>query len=130
MVGEKFYKDVELKVGIVLLFKFAIMIPHVNRLSHTSLIQPETISTPLFIAKVKPNTLSYPRFAFVVSKKIDKRAVVRNKLKRILRERVFSLCDLHAGYDMVFVVRSNFSDLSTELVDTAIQEVFTKSVRV
>ncbi len=50
------------------------------------------------------------RFGFVVSNKIDKRATVRNALKRQLREIAMSLiCELENGYDVVVTVKKNFA---------------------
>ncbi len=44
------------------------------------------VSSPLFQLVVRPNTLSYPRFMFVAGRAVDKRAVVRNRLRRRARE--------------------------------------------
>lgn len=66
----------------------------------------KSIKTPFFILKVAQNGLLYNRFSFTVSKKVDKRAVVRNKAKRRLRsciEEIFT--DLKKGYDMVFLIK-------------------------
>lgn len=50
------------------------------------------------------------RFGFVISNKIDKRAVRRNALKRQLREIAGSLLsELKPGYDIVVVVQKDFS---------------------
>jgi ribonuclease P protein component len=40
---------------------------------------------PLFNLRVSDNRERTTKFAFIVSKKIDKRAVVRNRTKRVLR---------------------------------------------
>lgn len=63
--------------------------------------------TPYFsinIAKAKnPGDL---RFGFIVSKKIDKRAVVRNRIARLLREMVANkLSGFPIGFDVVFVTK-------------------------
>lgn len=39
-----------------------------------------------FRLTVLPNTLTFSRFAFIASKNVDKRAVVRNRLRRRSRE--------------------------------------------
>lgn len=59
-----------------------------------------------FTLRIAKNGLFHNRFAFVVSKKIDKRAVVRNKIKRKLRfciEKMFN--KIKTGYDFVFYVK-------------------------
>jgi len=48
--------------------------------------------------------IDYNRFGFSISKKIGK-AVVRNKLKRRLREIMRLKTDLKKGYDLVIIVR-------------------------
>lgn len=45
-------------------------------------------SSDYWLLKWLPNNLSHPRFAFIVSNKISKRATVRNTIKRRLREAV------------------------------------------
>lgn len=74
-----------------------------------------------FTLRIAKNGLFYNRYAFVVSKKIDKRAVVRNKIKRKLRsciEKMFN--KIKTGYDFVFftkkaVVDQVLKDLSEEV---------------
>lgn len=51
------------------------------------------------------------RFAFVVSKNVDKRAVGRNRLKRLTRESVrLAFPDVTPGWDGVFMVRKGLGD--------------------
>jgi len=59
----------------------------------------------LFIKFVK-NDQNATRFGFVVSKKISKKAVVRNKVKRRLREAAREmLSEIKPGYDVVIVAQ-------------------------
>lgn len=52
-----------------------------------------------------PNNLEIPRFGFIISKKIDKRAVVRNKLKRVFCQAVQqNLAQFKPG-DYLFLVK-------------------------
>jgi len=46
----------------------------------------KTIAGKLIFLKILKNNLDINRFGFVVSKKISKKAVIRNKTKRKLRE--------------------------------------------
>jgi len=63
-------------------------------------------SCPLFIIKVRENRLSFNRFAIIVSKKVDKRAVVRNRIKRLISSCIEELYkDLRPGCDMIFIVK-------------------------
>lgn len=85
------------------------MIPRLNRLPSTHLASSVTCNTPYFTMKATRNGLSYHRFAFVVSKKIDKRAVGRNRMKRVLREHAYSLTlPYPEGMDILFIVRKFF----------------------
>ena len=67
-----------------------------------------SVSTLQFIVKVKPNTLLFNRFGVIVSKKIDKRAVVRNRIKRLIHsiiEEVYK--KMKYGNDILILVRNN-----------------------
>ncbi|MBW6440940.1 ribonuclease P protein component [Patescibacteria group bacterium] len=49
----------------------------------------------------------FSRFGFIVSKKISKKAVQRNRIKRILREEIrLSELQIKKGYDVVFIAKS------------------------
>lgn len=102
------------------------MIPRINRLPTTRLSSSQAIAAPLFILRFTKNTLSYPRFAFVISKKIDKRAVVRNRLKRVLREIAYQkMLEKPAGIDLLFIVKKNFADVPSQ----EIEEVITQALQ-
>ena len=53
----------------------------------------------------KPNSLGYSRLGLIVAKKITRRAVVRNKVKRILRETFRMNQQDHETKTMDLVVR-------------------------
>jgi ribonuclease P protein component len=56
----------------------------------------------------KPNNLNFNRYGFIVSKKINKKAVDRNYMKRTLRE-IIRLTNFKNYFDVVFQVKKNFS---------------------
>jgi len=63
--------------------------------------------------KWRLNNLKQSRFGFVVSKKVDKRAVVRNKIKRRLRAVVReNLSKIRPGYDVMILTRSEIKNLT------------------
>ena len=63
-------------------------------------------SSPLFTIKIRENGLSHNRFAIIVSKKVDKRAVVRNRIRRLISSCIEELYkDLRLGCDMIFIVK-------------------------
>lgn len=60
--------------------------------------------SPLFVLKKIENKLNCNRFGFIISKKIAKKAVIRNKLKRRLREILRKeINQLKTGYDLVII---------------------------
>lgn len=80
------------------------------------------ISVPLFTIKTKENGLLFNRFSTVVSKKIDKRAVVRNRIKRIISSCVEQLYkNLQQGYDILFVVKRGAVDKNRQYFYSAIR---------
>lgn len=63
------------------------------------------LKAPGYIIKVKKNNLDYSRFGFVVSKKIDKSAVKRNKIKRFFRSCIEINQDIiEKGKDFLFIL--------------------------
>ena len=62
-----------------------------------------------FILIYRKNNSEFPRFAFIASKKFSKRAVDRNRAKRLLREavrkRIDKLSKFH--YDFIFIAKKN-----------------------
>ena len=67
------------------------------------------------------------RFGFVISKKIDKRAVVRNRIKRLLREVVReNLEKIPDGFDIVFIVRPNIVGKNYEEISIEFNKILSK----
>lgn len=68
-----------------------------------------SFSTPYFFLNIAPSKdSSFTRFGFIISTKIDKRATVRNRIRRLLSEiiRLEILPKLEgSAYDVVFVAR-------------------------
>lgn len=59
-----------------------------------------------FILKEKKNGLTVNRLGIVVSKKIDKRAVVRNRVKRFFRTALMNLFGkMSTGHDILIIVK-------------------------
>ena len=69
-------------------------------------------------------TPGVPRFAFVVSTKVDKRATVRNRIRRIYSESVRKLLPRIAGCDAVVIVRKHIvatQDVAEAIIARALQ---------
>jgi len=68
--------------------------------------QGRSWSHPLLVLLASANDVPYSRFGFVVSKRIGK-AVVRNRVKRLLREAVRArLANTAEGWDIVLIART------------------------
>lgn len=73
------------------------------------------------------NNLPASRFAFVVPKSVDKRAVGRNRLKRLARESVrLALPDVTPGWDGMFIVRKGLPD-EFSLADAAVKDLLQRA---
>lgn len=83
-----------------------------------------SFSAPQFVLRVKKNRLTINRFGIVVSKKVDKRAVVRNKIKRFLRTKLANLDKkMSFGHDILFIVRKEILNRTKEENQLAIENV-------
>ena len=82
------------------------------KLSHTRFFR-----TSLFGVKYTRNELSVSRFAFLVRKSVDKRAVVRNRIRRVFRSCIEELLNqIPPGYDMLFFLEKGIIDSTREEV--------------
>jgi ribonuclease P protein component len=71
------------------------------------------LTVPQFVLKEKENGLNVNRFGIIVSKKIDKRAVVRNKIKRLFREILSELNEnIKPGHDILLIAKKKILDSS------------------
>ncbi|MDD3006596.1 MAG: ribonuclease P protein component [Candidatus Pacebacteria bacterium] len=78
--------------------------------------------------KAIPNGLAYSRFGFIVSNKISKSAVKRNRIKRLLRETVrLRWENINPSFDVVLIARADVSEKSFEDVDKTVDSLLKKS---
>lgn len=68
-----------------------------------------------------------PRFGFLVSVKVDKRAVVRNRIRRLLRESVHHCLPNLVALDGVFIVRKNIAEKTHVEVEQNLREMFQRA---
>ena len=86
-----------------------------------------SVFTPEFVLKVKPNKLLLNRLAVVISKKIDKRAVVRNKIKRLTHTVIQELQgNTKQGFDFLFIARKSIIGKGKEDFYLVIKQFFEK----
>ena len=75
------------------------------------------------IAFVKREDEEVPRFGFIVSTKVSKEAVQRNRIKRALSEAVrFMTSDIKSGYDVVFLAKQRAARSSTDVLMNEVRE--------
>lgn len=103
------------------------MLKKIYRLSSLNLRSPKNISGELFNLKIGKNNLQVSRFGFVISKKIDKRASVRNALKRKLSRSIEEIFDkIETGYDIVFYPKNLALGATGEIISLEINKIFSK----
>ena len=79
-------------------------------------------------SKTAKNNLKENRFGFVVSKKISLKAVVRNKIKRQLREIVKKkLSEIKPGIDEVIIVKPGFKINNFQELEKMVNDLFRKA---
>lgn len=78
--------------------------------------------------KFSHNGAEDTRIGFVVSKKISKKAVVRNKIKRRLRESAREIIpNLISGYDIVIFTMPGITNSDFDGIKKALETLFQKS---
>lgn len=104
------------------------MLKKVNRLSSIGIRAKNKISTPLFNLSFSSNNQELSRFSFIISKKIDKRAVVRNRTKRKIRAVIEEMIGrIGAGRDFVFYLKNETVGASRDNIRSEINQVFEKN---
>lgn len=87
--------------------------------------RPSSHRSQTFRLMVYKNNLPLSRFGFVISKKIDKRAVVRNRTKRVMRSCIEEMLPkIENGYDMLFILQKNAVSQKREIFFSEIEKLF------
>lgn len=79
---------------------------------------------PLFgVTVVRKSKNETSRFGFVISKKVDKKAVNRNRVRRAMSEAVRrNVKYVEYGYDMIFLAKKTMMRESTESIMKEVQK--------
>lgn len=85
----------------------------------------ESINLPFFTLKTAKNDLLYNRYGFIIPKKIDKRAVVRNRIKRMFHHCLENLLgEVQAGHDMLFFIKKGILDIQEDKLCVLLKDIF------
>ena len=79
----------------------------------------------LVVMKTLPNGLSWSRYGFSISRRVGG-AVVRNRLKRLLRE-ILSKVPLEGGWDVVFVVRPKAANVKYASLEESVNQLLSEA---
>jgi ribonuclease P protein component len=91
----------------------------------TKLSQTRFFRSTVFAFKYTKNDLSVSRFAFVVRKSVDTRAVVRNRIRRVFRSCIEELKnEITLGYDMLFFLEKGIIDKQQKDLCKELKEIF------
>ena len=97
-------------------------LPIKAKLTDSSVVKSQT-----FLLKISQNSLPFSRFGFVIGKKIDKRSVVRNRTKRVIRSCIEELLEkIKEGYDMLFILQKNAVDKKRHEFASEIEKVLSE----
>ena len=86
----------------------------------------------LNLGKQKPHNDFISKVAFVVSKKVDKRAVIRNKIKRRMRESYKLLITENPNYQhwisLIFAAKQGFLTADFNLIKSQMEHALNKAL--
>jgi ribonuclease P protein component len=95
----------------------------IRRRSDFERLREQSISRahPLLVLRAARNGLPYSRFGFIVGRRVANRAVLRNRIRRRLRE-IARRTPVRPGWDMVFIARkpaaeADFAELAQAVRD-------------
>jgi len=90
----------------------------------------KTIAGKLIFFKIKKNSTGSSRFCIVVSSKISKKAVIRNKIKRRIKEIAKkNYPGLKPGFDIAIIARTEILNKKYSEIEEEINNLF-KSVKI
>ncbi len=84
----------------------------------------EALNGRFLFLKLRINNLEISRFGFVIGKKVSNKAVIRNKLKRQLREIIRNnLSNIKSGFDIIIIVKPGIVDRDCREVEEEAMEL-------
>jgi ribonuclease P protein component len=105
------------------------MLKKQNRLGRLARKKEDKLFTfPLFNLRISDNGEKITKFAFIVSKKIDKRAVVRNRTKRVLRSAAEEIIKKYQmGKNIIIVSKKALVPGQKEEVESDLETIIKKT---
>jgi ribonuclease P protein component len=81
---------------------------------------------PLLVFRTAPNKLGYSRFGFAISRRIARRAVVRNRLRRRLQD-LMRRAPVQGGWDMLLIARTSAPTATFDELQQALANVMERA---
>ena len=109
------------------------MLPKINRLKKKNDFERvfkkgKSFKEDFLILRMAPNNLKTSRFGFVVSQKVSKKAFLRNKIKRRLRELIrLKLPQLREGRDGILIVSPGLEIGDLQKAEEKLNKLFKKA---
>ena len=86
------------------------------------------IEIDFLVLKFLQNSLDVARIGFVVSQKVSKKAFLRNKIKRRLREIIkTNLPNLEPGYDLIFFTKKGIIEKDFLEIKDVVEQILKKA---
>lgn len=95
--------------------------------SFVRLSNPSVFHTPFFTVKIAENGSVQNKFGFIVTKKIDKRATFRNRIKRKVRAILENEDkNLKQGFNFLFFVKKEAMDVTSDKITNVLNDILKK----
>ncbi len=99
-----------------------------NRYSFRKGVPKNIFATPFFVLRYQETNTPVVSCAVVVGKKVDKRAVFRNKIRRQVVEEVRKLLqDLDQKFEIVLYIKKGMSTLEPQHINDELRKAFTST---
>ena len=86
--------------------------------------KPRKVSRQYLLILYTPNQLSHARLGIIAGKQHLRRAVDRNRVRRVIRESFRQTKDLLNGLDLIVMIRSGCSAVETKTLRTDIDNLW------
>lgn len=102
------------------------MLPKSHRFSFKKGAPRRIYPTPLFVVRYDKREKNGLNLAVVVGKKVDKKAVIRNKTKRLLLEISKEIIQLDANFDIVIFAKKQILEKQKDEIKNELKNALIK----